>query len=104
MLTILITADEDDDVTGWVNSFNELEYVKKLRSDRGIDVSVLVKTNLGKLLCTIKRTRQMSDKQNSRHTRTSVCERSELGMCRLWLRQSGFGNTIVLGLAIEVFL
>jgi len=68
------------------------------------DVSVLVKTNLGKLLCTVKRTRQMSDKQNSRHTRTSICERSELGMCRLWLRQSGFGNTIVLGLAIEVFL
>lgn len=94
-LTILITSDEDDDVTEWVNSFNELKYVKRLRSDRGLDVSVLEKTNLGKLLFAVKPTRQISDKQSRRHTGTSVCERSGLGMCHLWLRQSGFGNTVV---------
>lgn len=50
-LTILITtqADEDHDVTEWVNSFNEWKYVK-LCPNRGVDISVLVETNLGELL------------------------------------------------------
>ena len=49
-LTVLITTDEGRDPTSWYNWFNTSKYVRKLRSKRNINVEVLVKTDLGKLL------------------------------------------------------
>ncbi len=46
-LTILITSDEGHEVTSWVNWFTKF---RTLRSKRGTDVAVLVKTDLSKLL------------------------------------------------------
>ena len=49
-LTILITADEGRDPTRWCDWFNKSANVRKLRSERNINVEVLVKTDLGELL------------------------------------------------------